>query len=110
MNSSDLQEQAIRSAINAYLDDPSAIDLTTDLEVLATSFDALPVYADLSAALLVRIDGSVMSVHTNQVWDKDAEWEEINDPSWLRIAYETGAERHPIARDVLRSLAISMRS
>ncbi len=110
MNSSDLQEQAIRSAINAYLDDPSAIDLTTDLAVLARSFDALPVYADIGAALLVRVDGSVISVHTNQVWDEDAEWEEVDDPSWLRIAYETGAERHPIARDVLRSLVTSTRS
>ena len=110
MNSSDSQEQAIRSAINAYLDDPSAIELTTDLAVLAISFDALPVYADIGAALLVRVNGSVMSVHTNQVWDEDAEWEEVDDPSWLRIAYERGAERHPIAREVLHSLATSTRS
>ena len=110
MTSSGSQEQAIRSAIKAYLDDPSSIELTTDLAVLASSFDALPVYADIGRALLVRVDGSVMSVHTNQVWDDAAEWEEVDDPSWLRIAYETGAERHPIAREVLQSLAICTQS
>jgi hypothetical protein len=101
------QERKIRSAIKAYLDDPSSIDLTTDLAVLARAFDALPVYADIGRALLVRVDGSVMSVHTNQVWDDAAEWEKVDDPSWLRIAYEAGAERHPIARDILQSLANS---
>ena len=105
MTSSGSQERDIRSAIKAYLDDPSSIELTTDLAVLARVFDALPVYADIGGALLVRVDGSVMSVHSNQVWDDASEWEKVDDPSWLRIAYEAGAERHPIARNVLQLLA-----
>ncbi len=105
MHLSSAQEQSIQGAIAVYLDDPTCIDLTTDSAVLARAFNALPVYADIGAVLLVRCDGTVLAVHTNQVWDESSEYEEESDPILLRIAYQRGAERHPIAREALQALA-----
>ena len=73
--------------------------------MLARAFNALPVYADIRTALLVRSDGTVLAVNSNQVWDESSEYEEVSDPIRLRIAYQQGAERHPIAREALQALA-----
>lgn len=104
MTLSHSESQTVRQAIELYLDDPERIDLTTDLAVLARKFDALPVYADIGAALLVRCNGEVVHVHSNQVWDENSEWEIEADPEWQRVAYLKGAVQHPIARDALLKL------
>jgi hypothetical protein len=47
-------EEEIRAALLEYLKDPTVFGLTTDLATLARALDALPVYADIGAALLIR--------------------------------------------------------
>ena len=103
------QQDVIRLAIAEYLANPGRIGLTTDLAALAKRFHALPTYADMGGALLVRCDGTVLVVHSNQAWDEtsDLEFEEETDPFWVDIAYKTGAEKHPRAENVLLQLATS---
>lgn len=69
----------IASVLAAYLLDPSLIGPilrdNEDLPVLARAFGALPVYADIGGALLIRPSGEVLFVHSNQAWDAAAEVE-----------------------------------
>ena len=99
-------EARIVEALATYLKDPSKLGLTTDLAVLARGLVALPVYADMGGALLVRPSGDVLVVHSNQEWTERAEFEVVDDPVWISRAYDACAQRFPqlaSAIDELRS-------
>jgi hypothetical protein len=95
---------AIRSAFRSYLEDPAALGLTTDLAVLAEALDALPVYADIGGAILIRPSGEVLLVHSNQAWDATASHEVQSDPYWRRVAFDSCVERFPLLRAVVDEL------
>ena len=97
-------QQHIRDAISSYLANPSQLSLTQDLIEIVTRFDALPTYADMGAALLVKPNGIVLAVHSNQKWDARATSSIENDIKWKRVAYEKGAERFPNAATAFRHL------
>ena len=99
MPQSDVQSE-IRAVLAEYLRDPTALGLTTDLAVLAREFDALPVYADMGGALLIRANGEVLSVHSNQAWDETAEFEVEASAERLRTAWQSCAQRYPALRAV----------
>jgi hypothetical protein len=102
-------DQEIRTVLAAYLRNPSLIGPilknNKDLPVLARTFNALPVYADTGGALLVRPSGEVLLVHSNQVWDEDAEAEVVDSDRWVYEAYNACARRFPSLRDAARRLA-----
>lgn len=97
-------QQQIRDAIDSYLADPSQLPLTSRLVNLARKFDALPTYADMGAALLVRSDGNVLAVSSDEAWDANARSVQETNLVWKRIAYEKGAERFPDAASAFRAL------
>jgi hypothetical protein len=96
---------AIRAVLSGYLQDPTILGLTTDLAILARSLDALPVYADIGGALLIRPSGEVLEVHSNQRWETQSEHELVTDPETRRVAYESCARRFPSLRAVAEQLS-----
>lgn len=94
----------VRAALAAYLSDPTQLGLTTDLAVLARSLEALPVYADLGGALLIRPSGEVLLVHSDQPWDATSKFEVEARPEWRRLAFEACSRRFPALDDVMRHL------
>jgi hypothetical protein len=101
----------ISAALAAYLDDHSLIgpvlDKNADLPVLARKFRALPVYADIGGALLIRPNGEVLLVHSDQIWDETAQSEVETDKQWLLVAYTSCAQRFPSLHQVARDLAVA---
>src|ERR1700691_2783399 len=95
-----LQDALVR-ALEVYLQDPSSIGLTSELAVLAQAHGALPVYADLGGALLIRRTGDVLSVHSNQEWTAASEWSVVTDAQWLDVAYVACERRYPTLREFL---------
>jgi hypothetical protein len=94
-------QDALVRALEVYLQDPSSIGLTSDLAVLARAHDALPVYADLGGAMLIRSTGEVLLVHSNQKWTAQSEWSVVNEAQSLEIAYAACKERYPTLREFL---------
>jgi hypothetical protein len=97
-------QDALVHALEVYLQDPSSIGLTTDLAVLARAHGALPVYADLGGALLIRSTGEVLLVHSNQEWTADSEWSVVTEAQSLQIAYLACGRRYPTLREFLPSV------
>ena len=98
-------EEEIRAALSEYLKEPTMLGLTTDLAILARALDALPVYADIGGAVLIRPSGEVLCVHTNQAWTEDAEFKVETGPEWIRQAYKACAERYPRLSNVAEKLS-----
>ena len=97
-------DAAFRSALSSYLKDPASLGLATDLAVLAEALGALPVYADIGGAMLIRPSGEVLLVHSNQTWDAASSFEVQSDPHWRRIAFDSCVERFPSLRAVADQL------
>jgi len=104
-------DQEISTVLAAYLRDPSLIgpilENNEDLPVLARAFNALPVYADIGGALLVRPSGEVLLVHSNQVWDAGAKAEVVRDAKWIGEAFSSCARRFPSLQETARRLAVA---
>jgi hypothetical protein len=104
-------DQEIKAVLAAYLQDPSLVgailENNEDLRVLARTFDALPVYADLGGALLMRPSGEVLFVHSNQLWDGSAEVEVERREEWVGEAYRSCARRFPSLGEAIRHLAVA---
>jgi hypothetical protein len=94
-------QDALVHALAVYLQDPSSIGLTSELAVLAQAHGALPVYADLGGALLIRRTGEVLSVHSNQEWTAASEWSVVTEAQWLEVAYVACERRYPTLREFL---------
>ena len=104
-------ESEIRAAIATYLKDPSTLDLTSELASLARSLDALPIYADLGGALLIRPNGEVLEVHSNQSWTSEVpECRVVSDPEWIAHAYDKCMLRYPQLRNTIKSIRENSRS
>jgi hypothetical protein len=84
------EQQAIRDSIVNWLSDPHP----TDLAVLARRLEALPVYADTGGALLVRPDGRVILVATDQLWNDEAKGLNETRPEWVQVAHLEAARRY----------------
>jgi hypothetical protein len=106
---SDIELQ-IREALANYLKDPSRLGLTTELAVLARALNALPVYADISGALLIRPNGEVLSVLSDQAWSDTAKFNLETDPVWIQRAYERCSARLPALRATMAELAARLRT
>jgi hypothetical protein len=104
-------DQEISVVLAAYLRDPSLIgpilENNEDLPVLALTFNALPVYADIGGALLVRPSGEVLLVHSNQAWDAAAKAEVVSDEKWIGVAFTSCAQRFPSLLETSRRLAVA---
>lgn len=104
-------DQEISAVLAAYLRDPSLIgpilEKNEDLPVLARAFNALPVYADIGGALLVRPSGEVLFVHSNQAWDASAVVEVERREKWVGEAYSACARRFPSLRETTDRLAVT---
>jgi hypothetical protein len=89
---------ALVRALDTYLQDPSSLGLTSDLAILAQAHNALPVYADMGGALLIRSTGEVLLVHSNQEWTASAESSVVTDAQWIAVAYTACEKRFPPLR------------
>lgn len=101
----------ITAVLTAYLNDHSLIgpvlERNDDLPILARKFHALPVYADMGGALLIRLNGEVLVVHSNQAWDETSQSEVETNEQWLRVAYLSCARRFPELQQVVQNLAVA---
>lgn len=86
----DSEQQAIRDALATWLDAPHLPNLVP----LARRLGALPVYADMGAALLLGPTGDVISVSTDQAWDENAATSIETQSEWVLIARLEAARRH----------------
>jgi hypothetical protein len=93
--------EAFVLALAEYLLYPSSMKLTSDLAVLARAHGALPVYADMGAALLIRSTGEVIAVHSNQEWTAASEWSVVTEAQWIAVAYAACERRYPQLRGLL---------
>jgi hypothetical protein len=100
-------EAKIRAALAEYLKDPTKVALDPELVVLARALGALPVYADMGGALLVRPAGEVLVVHSNQEWTEKAEYEVVVDPEWIAHSYECCVRHFPQLQDAITELKAS---
>jgi hypothetical protein len=91
-------QDALGRALQAYLQDPLSIGLTSDLAILARTHIALPVYADMGGALLMRSTGEVLLVHSNQEWTVSSEWSLVTEAQLLDVAYAACQSRYPTLR------------
>jgi hypothetical protein len=98
-------QDALVRALEAYLQDPSSIGLTIDLAVLAQAHGALPVYADIGGAMLIRRTGEVLLVHSNQEWTAASEWSVVTEAQWLEVAYVSCERRYPTLRGLLSAVS-----
>jgi hypothetical protein len=104
-------EPLIREAIASYLKNPSQLELAEELVSLARALDALPVYADMGAALLIRPTGEVLSVSSDESWTVPApKYKVVTDPTWIERAYDKCALRYPRLRDTIDRLRGDQRS
>ena len=104
-------EAQIRDAIVSYLNDPSQLQLTANLVSLARTLDALPIYADMGGALLIRPTGEVLEVPIDQSWtDSAPNYRVVDDPTWIKHAYDKCALRYPQLRDTIARIRESRRS
>lgn len=94
---------ALIHALHDYLKDPSSLELTVDLAILAQAHNALPVYADMGGALLIRSTGEVLLFHSNQEWSATAECSVVVDAMWIAVAYFACEKRYPALRGLLPS-------
>ena len=94
-------QEALGRALEEYLQDPSSIGLTSDLAVLALTHVALPVYADLGGALLMRSTGEILLIHSNQKWSAVSEWSVVTNAQLLDVAYSACQRRYPTLREFL---------
>jgi hypothetical protein len=99
-------DSQINEVLDTYLLDPSWIGdplrHNPDLPALAKSLRALPVYADMGCALLIRPTGQILSVHSNQAWDEHAAHELVSDPFWVHMALTSCETRFPSLSNVVR--------
>ena len=82
-------------ALDAYLQDPSSLGLTSDLAIIARAHMALPVRADMGGALLMRTSGEIVFVHSNQEWTATSEYSDVTDPQLISVAYTACELRYP---------------
>jgi hypothetical protein len=94
---------ALVRELEVYLQNPSAIGLTSDLEILARTHSALPVRADMGGALFLRSTGEVLFIHSNQEWTAASECSVVNDAELIAVAYTACENRYPNLRDLLPS-------
>jgi len=104
-------DTSIRAAIDSYLQDPSQLGLTTELASLARHLVALPVYADMGAALLIRPNGDVLEVSTDQSWaDPKPISRVVTDSDTIALAYDKCVMRFPHLRTTIDLLKAGKRS
>src|SRR5512138_1434937 len=70
----------------------AALDETTHLEWIGQQHSAIPLFADLGGAILLRADGTFLELE----WDEPSEQtpRELDTPSWP-VALVAGSERYP---------------
>ena len=107
---SEYDQEQIRYAIEQFLLNPAEVGLPADLANVARELVALPTYADIGGALLVRPDGTVLSVHSDQPWNSKSEFEIENDPDWIRVAFDKGRDRYSLARRAFNALSSQLAS
>jgi hypothetical protein len=100
-------ETEILGALAEYLKDPRKPGLDPELAVLARGLCALPVYADMGGALLIRPSGDVLIVNSNEEWTEKAEYDVVTDPEWISRAYDSCARRYPRLQRVIEQLRTS---
>jgi hypothetical protein len=104
-------EAEVLDAIAVYLKDPASLGLTTDLAVLARTLNALPVYADVGGALLIRPSGEVLEVGSDQSWaSASLDFSVVVDPKWISLAYDKCALRYPSLRHTIMRFRPDARS
>lgn len=104
-------DTSIRAAIDSYLQDPSQLSLTTELAFLARNLMALPVHADMGAALLIRPNGDVLGVSTDQSWtDSGPISRVVTESDIIALAYDKCVMRFPHLRTTIDLLKASRRS
>jgi hypothetical protein len=94
---------ALVHALDTYLQNPASLELTSDLAILARVHTALPVYADIGGALLIRPTGEVLLFHSNQEWTATSESSIVTEARWIAVAYVAGEKRYPALRGLLPS-------
>ena len=94
---------ALLHELGIYLQDPSAIGLTSNLAVLARAHSALPVRADMGGVLLVRSTGEVLFIHSDQDWIAESECSLVTGAEWIAVAYTACEGRYPRLRNLLPS-------
>jgi hypothetical protein len=97
-------ETEILSALAEYLQDPRKPGLDPELAVLARGLCALPVYADMGGALLLRPSGDVLIVNSNEEW---TDYEVVTDPESISRAYDSCARRYPKLQRLIEQLRSS---
>lgn len=91
----------IETALREYLARPRSYSLPVEAELFAKTLHALPAYADIGAALLIRPQGSVLSISSDQVWSEHSEWETVSDLAWINAAYLSAIQKHPNLKPLL---------
>jgi hypothetical protein len=102
MTLTETERQAIRLVLAEWLEAPHLPDLVP----VARKLQALPVYADIGAALLVTLSGEVVAVSTDRPWDANAVASHDVGPEWARLAHLEASRRHPTL-DFLRPIRSS---
>ncbi len=83
----------IQHLIQRWFDSPTHLEL---VDAVRTS-GALPVYADMGGALLLRPDGEILCFP----WDSLGEPARESDPGWRITAVVVGTEKYPELRPLL---------
>ena len=89
------EEVAIHKAIAAYVAGYDSSACSSDLRQLATALDALPVYADIGGALLIRPSGQVLLVESDQPWGAGSKYRFVEEGPWRMLALVSAARRFP---------------
>src|SRR5262249_11542501 len=78
-------------------------DASTPFEFrgLAQRLNALPLYADMGGCILIRPDGTMLFIHSNQKLDADAVSAPLTDRRWRHTALVVGSEKYPELRILL---------
>lgn len=86
---------AVRMALEAYLASPGAAELPEEVRPVARGLGALPLYVDIGGALLLRPDGTLLEVHSNQSWADEVESRVLDGPRDLMLARVAAAHAWP---------------
>ena len=95
MNLDDKEERSVEGALDTYLRLPAAAGLPSEVLPLARQLSALPVYVDIGGAILIRPDGTVLEVHSNQSWEGGVESRSLTEPRDLLLARVAASRTWP---------------
>jgi hypothetical protein len=95
MRLSDDEKRSVQRALSAYFDMPAVAPFPSSVLPVARHLQALPVYVDIGGALLLRPDGTVLEVHSNQSWDGPVESRDLEAERDLKLARVAAARSWP---------------